>query len=407
MPISPPSQSSFLYRIAAARPPRDEDTGMSKARMGAIGVAAASPFLGLLGERPIINDPLKGAKGQDFATIEDLQQHAQPGDVLLMGKDKGSKFKTYITPSGGSEFYHAQPVTSVRNGIGRTLSAGDLHESVDEAGVPLNRDTWGDWDFTIKDYVDSSETGYKDVALLRPKQPLTEEQLAVLRREHGDRVLREYDSNKALSTFFRNTFVPKWDWLNKNRPETICEGNVCSTMPAQAYYEATGRSIVPGKRAQDVFPTDFMRTNEFELVGSHISPETRAAHSKLSRKMAPWLLRGGLGAGLAGATYGVTESPETAAGILGAAAAENELYKLTFNNKVPWINSTTVPTYWGLGDTIASGGLSTPEGRALVGKVLTRRVPVALAGGALAYGGARAAHAGYDRLKARLEARSK
>jgi hypothetical protein len=123
--------------------------------------------------------------------------------------------------------------------------------------------------------------------------------------------------------------------------------------------------------------------------------------------MAPWLLRGGLGAGLAGATYGVTESPEVAAGIVGAGLAENELHKLTFNNKVPWINIDSMPTWWGLGDTIASGGLSTPEGRSLVGKVLTRRVPITLAGGALAYGGARAAHTGYDKLKERLEARSK
>jgi hypothetical protein len=401
VPISPPSQSSFLHRIAAAQPAEGENTGLSKAQMGAMGVAAASPFAGLLGEKPIINDPLKGAKGVDYATLNDLEEAAMPGDILVTSKPKGSIFKNFITPTGRSQFYHAQPVTGRLQGIGYTLSAGDLYDK------GIHPSQWMKYDHAIADYVQDPDTYYADVVLLRPKKKLTKEQLRTLRKDYGQRTMRPYDSTKAVSTFLRDMFIPKYDIFNYGRPETICEGNVCSTLPAQSFHTATGRSVVPGKRAQDVFPTDFMRSDEFELVGSHISPETRALANTRMQKLAPWLLRGGIGAGLAGATYAVSEDPATAAGLGGTVAAEAALNAAANSPRFEkYINAETMPTYWDAVDTMMSGGLASPEGRSLVGKTLTRRVPAALAGGALAYGGAKALGAGYDALKQRWADRS-
>lgn len=392
---------TFLHRIAAAKGSEQESTGLSKAQMGAMGVAAAAPFAGLIGEKPIIHDPLQGAEGKTFKSLEQLQRQAQPGDVLLTSKPKGSLFKNFIMPAGRSQFYHAQPVTGRQDGIGYTLSAGDLYDTNTPASKALN------YDYPIADYMRDPDTQYSDALLLRPKQKLTPEQLKTLRAEYGKRSTTYYDNPKAAETFLRDLFIPKHEMFNLGRPETICEGNVCSTMPSQAFHKATGKSVVPGKRAQDVFPTDFLRSDQFELVGGHITPETRALEGSAMRKAAPWLLRGGIGAGLAGGTYAVSEDPALGAGIAGAVGTEHLLDKLVASEKgSKYLNEGAFPTFWEAGNEVMGGGLKTPEGRGLLRRFLTQRIPALAAGGALAYGGAKALGAGYDALKDRFSSAS-
>lgn len=397
--------TSFLHRIAAARPGQDDDAGLSRAQMGAMGVAAAAPFAGLIGEQPIIHDPLQGAQGKTFKNLEAVERAARPGDVLLMSKSKGSLFKDFITPAGRSQFYHAQPVTGRAEGKGYTLSAGDLHGQGLKAREAL------DHDYSITDYMRDPDAPYHDVVLLRPKQKLTPEQLEALREDYGKRVIRPYDDRKAADTFLRDLFIPKLDVFNAGRPETVCQGNVCSTLPAQSFHTATGNSVIPGKRAQDVFPTDFLRSDQFEMIGSHVTPETRALEQSVFRKASPWLMRGGIGATLAAGTYGVSEDPALGAGLLGAAATDFYLDNMLKNKNLDprikeYVNAKNFPTFWDAGTDIMEGGLKTPAGKARLGRFMTRRIPALAAGGALAYGGAKALGAGYDALRERYADRS-
>lgn len=369
----------------------DERSELSGLQMGAMGAAAASPFAGLIGEKPIIHDPLQGAEGQQFKRMRDVSRAAQPGDVLLTSKSKGSLFKNFITPAGQSQFYHAQPVTGRQDGVGYTMSAGDLYDQGISPSKAKNFDT------PIHDYMKNDATSYSDAVLLRPKTPLTKEQLKALQTSYGQRVVRPYDNTKALSTFARDLFVPKLDALTKGRAETVCEGNVCSTMPAMAYNEATGKRVIPGKASQDVFPTDFLRSDQFKLVGSHVTPETAALERSALRKASPWLLRGGIGAGLAGGTYAASEDPALVAGGAGAYGA-NKAIDAAFTNEIPEAARKLLPvsayeqfpTLWEAGDAAMTGGLRNPETREILKRFSTRRLPVLAAGGALAYGGAKA-----------------
>lgn len=369
---------SFLQRIAAAQVDV-EGGGPSDAQLGAMGVAAVSPFAGMLGQQPIIHDPLQGAEGKNFKSMRHLQRAARPGDVILTSKPKGSFFKNFIAPAGGSQFYHAQPVTGREYGRGYTFSAGDYF------GPEYSRSNLHEYEPTIAEYLRGQDTGYTDAVLLRPKTPLTPEQLKALRESHLDRGFRDYDGVKAVSTWLRELFVPKWDFLNKGRPETVCEGNVCSTMPAQSYHEVGGPSVVPGKRAQDVFPTDFLRSKNFDLVGSKTTEGTRRLQRGAWGKAAPWVMRGGLGAGLAGTTYALSEDPALAGGALGGAYTGMML------------NGTSLPPTLEVLQKGLDKELNTPEGRRMALKYFGGRVPLLALGAGAGYGGAKLLGKGVDR----------
>lgn len=371
---------------------QEETSGVSLPQAAAMTAAGLSPFAGMIGRQPIIHDPLQGAKGKDFKSLEGLQRAAREGDILLTSKDKGSLFKGFIDPVGGSQFYHAQPVTGRAGGKGYTLSAGDLAgEEMSPAKALLH-------DYPIAEHLRNDANAYSDAVLLRPKRPLSPEELERLRESYGARVQREYDNKKAVSAFLHETFVPKVDALARRRAQTVCEGNVCSTLPAMALHEATGRSVVPGKAAQDVFPTDFLRSTEYELVGSHVTPATRQLQGSAWRKAAPWLLRGGMGAALAGGTYAATEKPELAAAAAGAGAGTAAL---THAAQRGWISPDKIPTWHDLGGTIMSeNGLRSPEARALGKQFLKTHVPAMAAGGLAAYGAAKGLQALYRRATA-------
>jgi len=400
LPIPAPERGTFLTRIAAVGGPEEPEQGLSTAQKGLMGAAAVAPFAGLIGQQPIIHDPLQGAEGKAFRSMKHLGQQARVGDVILTSKPTGSMFKNFITPAGNSQFYHAQPVTSVQDGMGYTQSAGDL------VGQKLKPTEALDYAHNIPDYFKDPDTMYDSAVLLRPKQPLTPSQLKVLQRDYGQRVQRPYDNKKALGTFFRDLFVPKIDAIANTRPDVVCEGNVCSTMPAMSYHKATGRRVVPGKPAQDTFPTDFLRSNEFDMVGHHISPEVRAVENKFLRKAGPLAMRAGLGAAGAGAAYAATENPETVAAVPGAVLANRYMDSINSVPKTPdeWTN---IPRFDEMFGEMQGGKFQSPEAKAARGRFLTRRIPGILAGGALGYGAAHLAHKGIDHLRGKSEKKPK
>lgn len=416
---------TFLHRIAAARTRGRDKTDLaeqnaaggkavSNAQLAAMGVAGMSPFAGMIGEQPIRHDPLQGAEGHTFETLRDLENAARSGDVVLMSKPEGSFFKNVIMPSGDSQFYHAQPITHTDKGRAYTVSAGDLHGVYDNPEALRDPDTlFGavkEKNWTLTDYMSSGHHPYTDAVLLRPKKPMTPEELRRFKEAIGDRATRIYDDDKGIGTFFRNTFVPKHDFFTRGRPDTVCEGNVCSTMPAQAYHEATGRDVIPGKRAQDVFPTDFMRSGEFDQVGSHVSPKTRALEKTWLRRAAPWLLRGGMGAGLALGTYEATEHPAEAGAVGGLVGSKFYIDSLghptrqaTLHPRIAdFFARENMPTYADMATTYAENGLRDPETWRTVKNFLGKRVPLTLGAAALGYGGVKALGAGYDALKDRV-----
>lgn len=381
-----------MIRVAAAEAPEDHTV-----RNVAMGVAAASPFGGLIGRKPIIHDPLQGAVGENYASYSDLAKAARPGDILLTSKAKGSVFKNVIDPGGGSQFYHAQPVVTRSRNKGTTYSAGDFIGDTLEDGRPRDRA------FRVDDYVKGPETNYSDGVLLRPKKPLDKKTQKAYLDALDARVLRPYDSMHGVRSWLRDMFVPKIKGVTDRRPDTICEGNVCSTMPAQAYHETTGRRVVPNVAAQDTMPVDYLRSQDYELVGSHVTPETRALQNKWGRKVAPVALRAGIGAGLAGGVYAGTEDPALIAGAAGAAYTRPlvdmtmtrggwgyesmpQSWRKVLDDRRVYEQISSFPSTWEAGDALLA---KAPGAGKTVGRYLTRSVPLTLGGGALAYGAAK------------------
>lgn len=309
---------------------KSDSDGMGKGQAAAIAAAGASPFAGMIGQERLRHDPHRNKSIQRFSSIDALSRKAQPGDIILTSKKK-SIWKSTQSPLSGSEFYHVQPVVGRKGGRGTTASAGN----------------WSNKDYqqlSRKDFAKELETigkemkaeKYKDVLLLRPKTKLSKSQLKTFIAQNLDRSRTEYDTTRAVKAWAKDIFVPKIvpkSILDKAKgittiryrkikdPNTgksvrrpvMCKGNVCSTMPAQAFEKATGKRVVRGKLSKDVMPSDFLRSKEMSPVGAVIK-ETKG----ISR-MKPHLIRGAAGLGLAGAAYSATENPSVAAGVAGAA----------------------------------------------------------------------------------------
>lgn len=279
-----------------------------------VGGAAVSPFLGMIGQQRLKHDPLRN-KNVKRMSLDDLARQAQPGDVVLTSKPK-SLWKTFQAPFQGSEFYHAQPIVGRRGGRGTTASAGNYRDKYYRKQ-------------NYKDFLDEVETlgnemkaeKYKDAIIMRPKKKMSPAEHKKFIEQSLDRVRTDYDMDRAKSSWLRDLFVPKVKPFDRGKSSKIkykgnvpvsCEGNICSTVPAQAYSEATGRNIVR-KPGSHTLPTDYLRSNEYVPVGAHISDAAQKA-----RRIQPYLARGAMGAGLAGGAYALTEDPALAAGAAGA-----------------------------------------------------------------------------------------
>lgn len=375
LPVTPATKqfvAQAVRKIAEAVAPADDED--HRLRNYAMGAAAAAPFAGMIGQKPVIHDPHLNPDIQRFATMAELSRQAQPGDVLLTTKPGGSVWKSAIQPLSGSEFYHAQPVVGRRRGHGTTLTAGQYDEPEYRRNLKaVRRDAE-----TIRDMSKTQE--YPDVMLMRPKKKLAPEQLAAFKDEALRRSRTPYDHVKAPMTWLKEMFLPKVDLGGKNVRPPVCEGNVCSTLPAMAY-ERAGVDVLKGKRSQDIFPPDYLRSEAFEPVGVRLKNEY--ATSPALRKAMPYMTRAGLGAALAAGTYGVSKDPALAAVPVGAAAGAmgaNALARSLRGKGLPSLMDflTQLPELKG------------KRRAALVRDFAGKSVPATLAGAGLAYGGAKA-----------------
>lgn len=284
----------------------ERDKGLSTGEMAAVGVAGASPFAGMIGQERLKHDPTRGAKMQHFQDMEELSRRARPGDIILTSKAKSS-YKKPQSWMFGSEYYHAQPVVGRRGDHGTTVSAGDYPEKKYKRMSPQ---AFGRKIETVKDMM--AGEAYTDAVLLRPKRKLTPVELERFVASTIDRSKAKYTKTRAVSAYVKDVFLPKLipaGLLNRHGGITpTCVGDVCSTAPAQALTSATGRSVVRGKAAKDVMPADFLRSEHFKPVGKVGTGARRVS------ALRPLALRAGLGAGLAGLTYGVMRAAKAISG---------------------------------------------------------------------------------------------
>lgn len=310
----------------------DEEEGRSNlGRNLGVGALAASPFMGMIGEKKIIHDPHLNKDIKRYDSIGDLGRVAQPGDVVMTSKRQGSLWKRLIQPLSGSEFYHSQPVVDRRGGSARTLSAGEYtHKSfADHSTRDIRKGLESLPDLAKRE-------NYQDMVVLRPKKPLTEAEMKIFRDEALARSRTKYDFGGAVKSWLHDAFVPKFEGLGgKSRPR--CDGDICSTLPAEAL-NAVGRKVGVGKAPGRAFPTDFLRSENFQAVGAVTNGKGK---SDLYRRAAPIATRAALGLGLAGAGYAAYENPTLAAAPVGAAAGAYAANRMFGNKARPMLDLLT------------------------------------------------------------------
>lgn len=317
------SASAKLAAVAVAPTANPEDEESHLGRNLAMAGAAATPFAGMIGQKPIIHDPHMNPDIHRFTSMNDLSKAARPGDVLVTGKPGGSVWKSFIKPLSGSEMYHSQPVVGRKKGHGLTASAGEFFDK------SFRHDTPQDLLRSEADTVAEMAKNYPDATLLRPREGMTPAQLAAFKENALKRSKSKYSDGTAVKTWLKEMFVPKLKAFEDQRTGRICEGNVCSTLPAKAYAQA-GKKVIDGKSVKDAFPTDFLRSEAFTPVGAHISSDYKMSPGM--RRALPYLSRGAMGLGMAGAVYGASKNPGMAGiplGLMAGSAAANALGKYT------------------------------------------------------------------------------
>jgi hypothetical protein len=153
-----------------------------------------------------------------------------------------------------------------------------------------------------------------------------------------------------------------------------------------------GVKVIRGKRPQDVMPADFLRSTEYELVGSRLPNVKMTPEMQRLRALSPYLSRAALGAGAAGATYLATEDPPAAAipvgaiaGNLAAEKAMPHLFKKYQGERGKALLEKEMPSTF---DTFMELLNSSNKYRSKILKNFTlRRLPGIAAGAGLAYGG--------------------
>jgi hypothetical protein len=376
--------SSALARLGLTQPEEESHLG----RNIAMGAAAGLPFLGLIGQKKLLHDPLRTPEQFEgvrrYKTLRGLEHAVGPGDILVAGNPGWEGWKAVQSPTTGSHFYHADIAPSQ----GKYMPAGELYSTRPERME--RRRGWSPREAfrragRLRDYP------YEDVVVLRPRQALTPEQVKRLREIIKEQALRPYEASVGAQSVARDVFVPQT--VGKANPgPVVCKGNVCSTMPARAY-EELGMPLL-SKPGQRVTAADLLRSELLEPVAYRTAPEARAAARTM--RMMPYLTRGALGAGLAASVYGLSEDPALAAVPIGMAAAPAltrgamdlagmspaVANALRLNTKSPYGWGTRV---FEAAPSLLSG-LKEPG---VLKSFLTRTTPLALAGGLAAYLGAK------------------
>jgi len=271
--------------------------------------AALLPFAGLIGQKPVIHE---GA-GTEFKTLSELKEHVQPGDVILSSpKKKGLVSVAVSMGSGTPDVTHASFVDDKRRLISN-LNTSPRHGPTIERFRP-------DRTYTIlrPHGVDSGELSKRYRAQLDAMEKLVQEHKPLVKSPAALRELRKqfYSSpGQMLASSVREIFAPKIfqdtsksrlkSFLKKPTGPAICDtvSGWCSFPGAAAMPE--GKPVVPGKRLQDITPTDFLRSEHFKPVGGFGRGQKQLLNTFL--KAGPAITRVGLGALGAAAAYGLYE----------------------------------------------------------------------------------------------------
>jgi hypothetical protein len=245
--------------------------------------------------------------------------------------------------------------------------------------------------------------GYEDSILLRPKtlegkkirkKALEQLQEAIVRGSE-----REYKAGIGMRGVLKDIFLPKIFQRKPGTPPVTCQGDVCSTLPARAL-EETGhiKGVVRGKAPHEVLSADFLRSHEFEPVMAHISKGK--ALSPRAMKILQYGGRAGLGLGLAGTAYGLSEDPALLAAIPGAMIApglvrrvmDQRQRKTLGEKKFEKIKVTrgreAVPSRGALIKALEERHIKGRTGeiaKKIMRRFGTRTIPLALAGGLATY----------------------
>jgi hypothetical protein len=145
---------------------------------------------------------------------------------------------------------------------------------------------------------------------MSPKTPLTPEQQRAFMEDAIARAKEPYGKKRAITNWLRDIFVPK---LRSDKTKVpagyVCKNDVCSTLPANAYAKATGKTPFPGKMPGHIMPADLLREGSaYRPVAAHLSYSGLSPQQLRTRGL---LSRGAMGLGLGAATYAGTEDPTT------------------------------------------------------------------------------------------------
>lgn len=285
--------------------------------------AAALPFAGLIGQKPIIHDPFTNENIRRVRNMQELEGLAQPGDVYVAttaGNPNANPFKS-TQAAQGSEFFHAGTVLSPERAGGPVRATPESNWLTYEDTIPRMRDL-------------GEHAVDQGVVLLRPREALKAKELAGFEREVTRRAKLPYDFNQDVLSWLRDLVIPKIPgakWLG-GRATRRCAGNICSTTPAMALHDAAGREVVPHVQPQNVMPADWLRSPNYEAVAAHMTPEAEAlARTPLQRTIGKIAPRLALGGALAGGTYLAAKDPTNLAlpaGVVAAPLAARQIARL-------------------------------------------------------------------------------
>lgn len=385
----------------------------------AVGSLAAAPFAGLIGRQKLIHDPYAGANIPRTEKLRELAKQMRAGDVLVSADPKWSGWRIFQAPTTGSHFYHSDQVVAPN----AYFLAGQ--RSIDPIN-PRDKEFWHQGEFLKEKYesaiqarevalrdiattpprraiwqaqkVESiPEHGYTESVLLRPKKELTPEDFANIKRVAVERARIPYDAREGVKGVLHELFVPKLNWLQRLRERlskrhTVCKGHVCSTYPAQTLNEAgIINRIVKGKGPTTTLSADFLRSKELSPVLHYRAAGQKIPMSQKTLQRLGLLSRAGLGLGLGGLTYGLSEDPTLAAGVTGTALAPIAVRAAMNKIKPESGYKTFRPIHRGLSDLnrFAEKGEEALRGLKGLKNIGGRTIPLALAGGLATYLGAK------------------
>lgn len=401
---------SSFYKQGATRALSNLGLGQNEdshtGRNVAVGAAAAAPFTGLIGRQKIINDPFTN-RNIKRVNLRQLENLAQAGDIVVTTDPARSGWKLVQAPTQGTEFYHSFPVVEGKAGrpTATALTAGEFSDPEYQKMKPSK----------LKGYLDRvreglKAEGYRDAVLLRPSKSLSPNEIEELQKTLLERSKQRYDLKRGIVSYLRDLFVPTLPGIT-GRGGRICNGDVCSTLPAQSIEQASGQKLVPGKASKHVNTSDLLRE------GTHLKPI--AAHVSAGPTMSPRMLRalnlgvrGGVGLGLAGSAYALSEDPALAAAPVGAVGATigarkilPHVYAMREQRAINQLSKKLKPrvtasraqaarkrgynAFRPMTQLLQHVGSTDAKSIAKLKNIKYRTIPLALAGGAAAYLGTR------------------